>query len=132
MANCFDTSLLLYRKYVVAVLVTVAAVASAQDYPTRPVRLVVGFPPGGSNDIVARNVAPKLSELLGGQVVVENRPGANAIIGTDYVAKAAPDGYTLALSGVSPIVISPHTYPKLPYDPMADFAPITTVAMTPE
>jgi tripartite-type tricarboxylate transporter receptor subunit TctC len=77
-------------------------------------------------------VAPKLAELLGGQVVVENRPGANAIIGTDYVAKAAPDGYTLTLTGVSPIVISPHTYPRLPYDPMVDFVAITTVAMTPE
>ena len=70
-------------------------------------RLVVGFPPGGSNDIVARHLAPKLGEVLGVQTIVENRPGANAIIGTEYVAKSPPDGYTLTLASVSPLVISP-------------------------
>ncbi len=113
-------------------LAAAASIAQAQDYPVKPVRLVVGFPPGGSNDIVARHLAPKLSEVLGVQVVVENRPGANAIIGTDYVAKSAPDGYTLTLASVSPLVISPFTYSKIPYDTIADFAAITTVAMTPE
>jgi tripartite-type tricarboxylate transporter receptor subunit TctC len=108
------------------------ALSQAQDFPTKPVRLIVGFPPGGSNDIVARVLSPKLSELLGQQVVVENRAGANAIIGTDFVAKSAPDGYTLLLGSVSPLVISPHAYSKLPYDTLADFAPITSVAMTPE
>lgn len=110
----------------------VASIAGAQDYPFKPVRLVVGFPPGGSNDIVARHLAPKLGEILGVQTVVENRPGANAIIGTEYVAKSPPDGYTLTLASVSPLVISPFTYAKIPYDTINDFAGITTVAMTPE
>jgi len=95
-------------------------VAHAQEYPSKPVRLIVGFPPGGSNDIVARHLAPKLGEVLGVQVVIENRPGANAIIGTEYVAKSPPDGYTLTLASVSPIVISPFTYSKIPYDTIAD------------
>ncbi len=106
--------------------------AMSQPYPSKPVRMIVGFPPGGSNDIVARNLAPRLGELLGQQVVVENRPGANATIGTDLVAKAAPDGYTLLLGSASPLVISPHTYSKLSYDTLRDFAGVTTVAMTPE
>jgi len=90
----------------VAAIALAGAIAHAQDYPTRPVRLVVGFPPGGSNDIVARTLSPRLSELLGQQVIVENRAGANAIIGTEFVAKAAPDGYTLLLGSASPLVIS--------------------------
>ena len=117
----------------IAVAMTLAAsMACAQDYPAKPVRLVVGFPPGGSNDIVARHLAPKLGEVLGVQTIVENRPGANAIIGTEYVAKSPPDGYTLTLASVSPLVISPFTYAKIPYDTVRDFAGITTVAMTPE
>lgn len=113
-------------------LAAVIGAGHAQDYPSKPVRLVIGFPPGGSNDIVARILAPKLGELLGAQVVVENRPGANATIGTEYVARSAPDGYTLTLASASPLVISPFTYSKLPYDTVNDFAAITTVAMTPE
>jgi tripartite-type tricarboxylate transporter receptor subunit TctC len=117
----------------IAIAMTLAAaMACAQDYPVKPVRLVVGFPPGGSNDIVARHLAPKLGEVLGVQTIVENRPGANAIIGTEYVAKSPPDGYTLTLASVSPLVISPFTYAKIPYDTVRDFAGITTVAMTPE
>ena len=74
----------------------------AQEYPSKPIRLIVGFTPGGSNDIVARIVAPTLAEILGVQVIVENRPGANAMIGTEYVARSAPDGYTLTLGSISP------------------------------
>jgi tripartite-type tricarboxylate transporter receptor subunit TctC len=110
---------------------TVGTAALAQ-YPVKPVRVVVGFPPGGSNDIVARITAPRLGELLGQQVVVENRPGANATIGTEYVAKAAPDGYTVLLSSASSAAIAPFTYSRLGYDPLRDFAPVTAVAMTPE
>ncbi len=114
------------------ILAVAAGVAQAQEYPSKPVRLVVGFPPGGANDIIARQLAPKLGEFLKTQVVVENRPGANAIIGTEYVAKSPPDGYTLALAGLSPLVLSTFTYAKIPYDTLTDFTPINTVAMSPE
>lgn len=106
--------------------------ALAQAFPSKPVRLVVGFPPGGSNDIVARRLAPKMGQLLGVQVIVDNKPGANATIGTDFVAKATPDGYTLTLGSASPLAISPFTYSKIPYDTLRDFVPITTVAINPE
>jgi len=106
--------------------------ALAQDYPTKPIRMIVGFPPGGSNDVLARIIAPKMAEILGQNVVVENRAGANATLGTDYVAKSAPDGYTITLGSLSPLVISLATYPKIPYDTAKDFAPINTVALTPE
>jgi len=108
-------------------------IAQAADaYPSKPIHLVVGFPPGGSNDIVARLLAPKLGQILGTSVVVENRAGANAIIGTDYVARAAPDGYTITLGSASPLAISPHTYSNMPFDPVKDLTAITTVAATPE
>ena len=115
-----------------SLLAAFASGAMAQAYPTKPIRLIVGFPPGGSNDIVARIVAPKLGELLGQQVVVENRAGANATIGTEFVAKSAPDGYTILLGSASAVAISPHTYSKLGYDTLRDFAPVTAIAMTPE
>jgi tripartite-type tricarboxylate transporter receptor subunit TctC len=108
------------------------APSAATSYPAKPIRLIVGFPPGGSNDIVARLIAPRLTQILGAQIVVENRPGANATIATDLVAKAAPDGYTLTLASASPLAISPFTYPNIPYDTVRDFAAITTVASTPE
>jgi tripartite-type tricarboxylate transporter receptor subunit TctC len=108
------------------------AAVQAQTYPAKPIRLVVGFPPGGSNDIVARLIAPKLTQILGVQVLVDNRPGANATIGTDLVAKSPPDGYTLTLGSASPLAISPFTYPNIPYDTLRDFAAITTIASTPE
>jgi len=114
------------------VLAACGAAARAQDFPAKPIRLIIGFPPGGSNDIVARQLAPKLAEALGVQVVVENRPGANATIATEFVARSAPDGYTLTLASASPLAISPHTYSKIGYDTLRDFAGITTVAMTPE
>jgi tripartite-type tricarboxylate transporter receptor subunit TctC len=116
----------------VATGLLLCAVAHAQTYPTKPIRLVVGFPPGGSNDIVARLITPRLSQLLGTQLIVENRPGANATIGTDFVAKSPPDGYTLTLGSASPLAISPFTYPNIPYDTLRDFAGVTTVASTPE
>lgn len=108
------------------------ALVHAQEYPTRPINLVVGFPPGGSNDIVARIFAPKFSEFIGAPVLVINKPGSNALIGTDYVAKSSPDGYTITLGSASPLVISPHTYSKIPFDVSKDLVGITTVASTPE
>jgi tripartite-type tricarboxylate transporter receptor subunit TctC len=119
--------------WVAAVLAVMAPAAHAQaPYPAKAVRLIVGFPPGGSNDIVARIIAPKLTQILGAQVVVENRTGANATIGTDYVAKSPPDGYTIVLGSASPLVISPFTFSNIPYDTLRDFAPITTIGSTPE
>ncbi|MGH8666444.1 MAG: Bug family tripartite tricarboxylate transporter substrate binding protein, partial [Burkholderiales bacterium] len=109
------------------VILLAAASAFAQDYPAKPIRLILGFPPGGSNDVVARIVAPKLGEHLGTQVVVENRPGANATIATEYVAKATPDGYTIMLGSSSPLAISPFTYSKLGYDTLRDFVGIAQI-----
>jgi hypothetical protein len=95
------------------------------------VRLLVGYPPVGANDIVARLVAAKLSETLGGQVVVENKAGANGLIAGEAVAKAAPDGYTLMMAGLTPLVLNALTYPKIPYDPVADFTALSAVASGP-
>ena len=104
--------------------------APAQSYPVRPIRLVVPFPAGGVNDIVARIVAQKMAATLGQQTIVDNRPGAGGNIGTDLVAKAAPDGYTLLSGGMGSLVMNP-LVSKLPYDPVRDFAPIIAVATSP-
>jgi tripartite-type tricarboxylate transporter receptor subunit TctC len=115
-----------------AFLVATAVTALAQDkYPTKPVRLIVAFPPGGSTDIIARLVAQRLSERLGQQVIIDNRGGAGGTIGTELAARASPDGYTLTMGTTSTHVIAPAAYPKLTYDPIKDFAPITLVASTP-
>lgn len=103
-----------------------AASADAQQFPTRPVRLVVPFPPGGSNDVMARMLAPKMAVELGQNVVVDNRGGANSIIGTEIVAKAVPDGHTILIIGGS-YLINPSVYPKLPYDTARDFAPVALI-----
>jgi len=100
-----------------------------QAYPSKPVRMVVGWPPGGAADGVARPLALKLSDALGRPVVVENRPGATGTIGAALVAKAAPDGYTLLLGSSNELVLSP--YEKMPYDPVEDFAPVSTVIAFP-
>jgi tripartite-type tricarboxylate transporter receptor subunit TctC len=113
-----------------AVLLLVASQAFAQQYPTRPVRLVVPLSPGGFADTPARLLAPRLSAQLGRQVFVENRPGAGSTIGADFVAKSAPDGHTILLSG-TPHVISANLYRSLPYDSLKDFAPIALVASGP-
>lgn len=103
----------------------------ANSYPQKAVHLVVGFPPGGSNDILARLVGQKLSELWGQPVVVDNKPGANAIIATELVAKAAADGYTLLIGASGAMTVNPSVYEKLPYDPRKDFAPVTLLASFP-
>jgi tripartite-type tricarboxylate transporter receptor subunit TctC len=100
--------------------------AWSQRYPTRPVRLVVGFPPGGATDLVARLMAPKYTELLKQQVVVENRPGANGTIATDLLTQALPDGHTIHLATFGSLVISP-AVTKIPYDPVKDIAPVSLV-----
>ena len=105
--------------------------ACAQSYHAKPIRFVVNFAPGGGTDIVARAMAPKFAESLGQQVIVENRAGANGNIGTDVVAKAPPDGYTILLTTNAPIAINPHLYKKLPFDPLTDLAPVSQVATLP-
>jgi tripartite-type tricarboxylate transporter receptor subunit TctC len=105
----------------------IAAPAAAQEWPTRPVRVVVTFPPGGSSDIVARLLAPVLSAKLGQSVIVENKPGGGATIGAAEVARAAPDGYTFLLSNTAPISLSPFMMDKPPYDPVQSFSHVAYI-----
>jgi tripartite-type tricarboxylate transporter receptor subunit TctC len=105
--------------------------SAAQAYPTKPIRLVVAFPAGGSTDIIARLAAQRLGERLGQQVIVDNRGGAGGTIGTEIAARAAPDGHTLTMGTTSTHVIAPAAYAKVSYDPVKDFSPITLVASTP-
>jgi len=101
------------------------------DYPNKPIRLVIGFPAGGSTDIVGRVVAQRLGERLGQTIFVDNRGGAGGTIGTDVASKAAPDGYTLTLGTTSTMAVAPSAYSKLSYDPIKSFSPISLVAVTP-
>jgi tripartite-type tricarboxylate transporter receptor subunit TctC len=106
-----------------------AGVVAAQGYPNRPIRLVVPYPPGGGTDVVARTLAQKMNEVMGQPVIVDNRPGANGIIGSDVVAKAASDGYTVLIT-LATHVINPALYAKLPYGP-DDHVPVTVLAEYP-
>lgn len=108
----------------------IAGIAQAQNYPGKTVRLIVPFAAGGSTDVIARVLAPKLSEAWGQQVIVDNRPGGNTTIGTDIVAKSAPDGHTLLVTP-APFTVVPSVMTKLPYDPAKDFEPITLINTTP-
>ncbi|MBI3373180.1 MAG: tripartite tricarboxylate transporter substrate binding protein [Betaproteobacteria bacterium] len=105
--------------------------AEAQGYPTKPVRFVVPYPAGGYYDLLARVIGAKLGESWGQPVLVENRVGANGMVGTDFVAKSAPDGHTILMGGIGPFGISPSLYPKMAYDPVRDFAPVIHVASAP-
>jgi tripartite-type tricarboxylate transporter receptor subunit TctC len=118
-----------WRSVVVAAAVVLggAAGAHAQSYPTRPIRMIVPFTPGGSTDIYARTLSPKLADAVGQQVVVDNRPGAGGALGAELAAKAAPDGYTLWIGQTANLAIGPALRKKSPYDPVRDFAPITMV-----
>ncbi len=120
-----------WRPLFLAAGILMASHGIAAAYPDKPIRLVVGYPPGGANDLVARHVAAKLGPALNSQVVVDNRPGANGIIACEAVANAAPDGYTLLLAGMTPLVLNPLTYPKVPYNTLTDFSGITAVASGP-
>ena len=116
----------LIRCFALAALLPLSAIA--QTYPTKPVRLMVPFPPGGATDIVGRLVAAKMHEVWGQPVVVENKPGAGTVVGTDYVAKSAPDGHTLGMV-VTAFVINPSLRKDLPYDTLKDLAPVTHVSV---
>jgi tripartite-type tricarboxylate transporter receptor subunit TctC len=107
------------------------AAAQAQSYPTKPIRLIVPYAAGGTSDILARQLGPKLSEAWGQPVVVENKPGANGNVGADFVAKSAPDGYTLLLTDLGGLVISASVYPQLPFNPSKDFTPVAMVSYSP-
>jgi tripartite-type tricarboxylate transporter receptor subunit TctC len=117
--------------FIAAAALVSPQVASAQAYPTKPVRMVVPFPPGGSLDIAGRLIAQKLSEAWGQSVVVENKPGAGGNIGADLVAKSPADGYTILMGALSTHAVNPNLYKTMPYDAAKDFAPITLIAVTP-
>src|ERR1700682_5476708 len=116
-------------------LVALASIAQAAEdpakYPPRAIHVIVGFTPGGGNDIIARIVGQKLSESLGQPVIIDNRPGGGAIVATEYVAKSAPDGYTLLVGASGAMAINPAVYAKLAYDPIRDFVPVSELGSFP-
>jgi tripartite-type tricarboxylate transporter receptor subunit TctC len=112
-------------------LATLPGVAAAQEYPSKPIRVIVGYSAGGGNDIIVRVMAPELSKGLGQPVIVENKPGAESIIAAELVAKASPDGYTLLMGPSGPMTINPATYSRLPYSAQRDFAPISMICAFP-
>src|SRR3954465_408181 len=119
-------------KLLVAVLAcALAAAAHGQSYPSKPIRLIVPYAAGGTSDILARQIGPKLTEAWSQPVVVENRTGANGNVGADFVAKSSPDGYTLLITDLGGLVISASVYPKLPFDPSKDFTPVVMVSYSP-
>ena len=120
-----------FPRIALLLLTTVAFAVQAQEWPSKPVKLVVAYPPGGAVDNVGRILAEKLSASLGQPVIIENKAGAGGLIGADAVAKSAPDGYTFVLGTVSSHAIAPSVYKKMPYDPVTDFAPVSLVALTP-
>jgi tripartite-type tricarboxylate transporter receptor subunit TctC len=127
----FTTRSVLRGAAIASLTMLVSGVAFGQAYPTRPIRLVVPSSAGaGVTDIMARLIGHRLSESLGQQIVVDNRPGASGILGSDVVAKAAPDGYTLLIANVS-FIVNPYLYSKMPYDPLTDFLPVTMVNSAP-
>ena len=119
------------KRLLIVLLWALAVPALAQPYPSKPVRLIVPYPPGGGNDTLGRLFAAKLGERTGQQFVIENRPGAGAMIGTEAAAKSAPDGYTILLSSIATHALSPNLYSRVPYDPVKDFAPITLLGIAP-
>ena len=132
--SCRDVarpSLLLRTVFAAAATTALALPAAAQQWPAKGIVVVSPFAPGGANDLIARTMSVKLAEALGVAVTVENRGGAGATIGTAYVARAVPDGYTLLVAGQSSLAFAPHLYAKLSYDSLRDFAPIMNVALGP-
>src|SRR5579862_4501487 len=121
----------LLARVIGACLLLLPVAASAQDFPSKPVRLIVPFPPGGPNDLIARVVGQRMSDIFKQPVIIDNRGGQAGVLGTDAVAKAAADGYTIGIVSASAIVISPNME-KIAYDPQKDLQPITLVATVPE
>jgi tripartite-type tricarboxylate transporter receptor subunit TctC len=119
------------HRLLAALMLAAASFASAQIYPAKPVRIVAPFPPGGGLDLVARALGQRLSAVFGQSIIIDNRSGADGMIGTEQVAKAPPDGYTLLISSTGPMVINPALNLKMPYDTVKDFAPVTLVVVQP-
>ena len=119
------------RTVAAALLAVIAGAAGAQNYPAKPIRIVVPYAAGGTSDILARQIGPKLTDAWGQPVIVDNKPGANGNVGADFVAKSAPDGYTLLLTDLGGLVISASVYPKLPFNPSKDFTPVVMVSYSP-
>ena len=120
------------RHFAAIMLLGLAQWAAAQAYPTKPMRLVVPYPPGGPTDFVGRAISARLTELLGQQIVVDNRPGAGTIIGSELIARAAPDGYNLLFGTGGGTCLAPLILPKVPYDPQKDFAPVAMLVISPQ
>ncbi|OAF05237.1 LacI family transcriptional regulator [Bradyrhizobium centrolobii] len=120
-----------WRKLVLATLLLLPSLAAAQDFPAKPIRLVVPFPAGGPNDIIARVIGQRMSEISGQPVIIDNRGGQGGVLGTDAVAKSQPDGYTIAISSAGALAISP-SMEKVAYDTLKDLTPVTLVATVPE
>lgn len=119
------------RTLLVALTSALVSLAHAQSYPSKPIRLIVPYAAGGTSDILARQLGPKLTDAWGQPVIVENKTGANGNVGADFVAKSPPDGYTLLLTDVGGLVISASVYPQLPFNPARDFTPVVMVAYSP-
>ena len=112
-------------------LAALAGAVGAQTYPNKPIRIIVPYAAGGTSDILARQVGPKITEAWGQPVIVDNKPGANGNVGADFVAKSAPDGYTMLLADIGALCISPSVFPHLPFDPTKDFSPVVMVSYSP-
>jgi tripartite-type tricarboxylate transporter receptor subunit TctC len=119
------------KRLAIFVAACAASAAFAQTYPAKPIRIVIPYAAGGTSDILARQIGPKLTDAWGQPVIVENKPGANGNVGADFVAKSAPDGYTLLLTDLGGLVISASVYPKLPFNPAKDFTPVVMVSYSP-
>ncbi len=122
---------LIHKLAALAAMALVSGAAMAQAWPSKPIRIIVPYPPGGTSDILARAIGPKITEALGQPVTVENKAGATGNLGADLVAKSAPDGYTLLLGDIGSLAIAPSVFPSLPFDPVKDFAPVIMVAYSP-
>ena len=119
------------KKLLFLISLVLCSSAFAQSYPSKTIRYIVPFPPGGSSDLIARAIAPHMSQALGQPVVVENRPGAGGMIGVDIIAKAPPDGHVIGLAAAGALSSNVHLYPSMPFNPEKDLAPITNLAMIP-
>src|SRR5262252_4571868 len=119
------------KKAGIALALLLAAASARAQFPSKPIHVVVGFPPGGGNDLIARMVGAKMQDAWGQPVVIENKPGAASIIAAEFVAKSAPDGYTLLVNATGGMSVNPVLYAKLPYDPLKDFVAISMVGSFP-